>query len=118
MNRLFADPRLGDRTCRRAGLVVGSLIDPAAVSNPHIRAHASEGRLFRLVLEEVLRAHGVASWAIVDKLLGPHAAKALGRPESTIKKTVSAFGALLEGPWRADEKAAATAAWIALRQLQ
>ena len=31
----------------RAALVVGSQIDPAEIANPHIRAHALEGRLFR-----------------------------------------------------------------------
>jgi hypothetical protein len=44
--------------CKRQGhspqvlaLVVGSTIDPATVSNEHIRAHAYEGQLFRSALE-------------------------------------------------------------------
>src|SRR5207244_616021 len=33
-----------------AALVVGSQIDPGSIANPHIRAHAFEGQLFRSVL--------------------------------------------------------------------
>jgi hypothetical protein len=33
-----------------AGIVGGSLIDPTLISNLHIRAHASEGRLFSDVI--------------------------------------------------------------------
>ena len=36
---------------RRAALVVGSQIDPAKIANPHIRAHALEGQLFRSAME-------------------------------------------------------------------
>ena len=51
-----------------AGLVVGSDIDPATIANPHIRAHASEGRLFRRVAEDALREAGVPSTVWVEKL--------------------------------------------------
>jgi hypothetical protein len=98
----------------RAALVVGSLIDPARVGNPHIRAHAHEGRLFRTVLEDALRAQRVDCDVIVEKQLSAHAAKALRRSPSVITRTVTAFGKTLGGPWRAEEKAAATAAWLAL----
>jgi len=111
---LLADPRLEGRTCRAAGLVVGSVIDPAAVGNPHIRAHASEGRLFRTVLEDALRARGVTCTILVEKSLGTRASKALGCAASKIKKTVVGFGPVLHGPWRAEVKAAATAAWMVL----
>jgi len=97
-----------------AALVVGSLIDPATVANPHIRAHAHEGRLFRTVLEEALAAHHIACVVIVDKELPARAAKGLGRPPSAVARTVAAFGKTLRGTWRAEEKAAATAAWLAL----
>lgn len=111
---LLADSVLEGRTCRAAGLVVGSVINPAVVGNPHIRAHASEGRLFRTVLEDALRAHGVTCTVLVEKSLGALAPKALGCPASRIKKTVGGFGAVLHGPWRAEEKAAAIAAWMVL----
>jgi hypothetical protein len=102
------------RSVTRAALVVGSLIDPATVANPHIRAHALEGRLFRTVLEESLAAHAVDCDVIVDKQLASQVAKELGRPAS-VARTVASFGKTLGGRWRAEEKAAAMAAWLALR---
>ena len=102
------------RDACRAVLVVGSVIDPAAVANPHIRAHASEGKLFRVVVEDALRVHGIESDVIVDKTLTATAAKRLGRTDGEIRQTVAALGRTLGGPWRADEKAAAMAAWLAL----
>lgn len=99
----------------RAAMVVGSVIDPGTVRNPHVRAHAHEGRLFRSVLEEALQARGVDCDVIVDKQLSERASKDLGRPPAVVARTVLAFGKALGGPWRADEKAAATAAWLALR---
>ena len=99
----------------RAALVVGSLIDPTTVANPHIRAHAHEGQLFRTVLQESLAAHAVDCDVIVDKQLASQAAKELGRPANAVARTVASFGKTLGGRWRAEEKAAATAAWLALR---
>ena len=98
----------------RAALVVGSLIDPDTVANPHIRAHAHEGRLFRTVLEDSLRTHEVDCAVVVDKQLSAQAAKTLGRPPAAIARTVAAFGKSIGGPWRAEEKAAATVAWLVL----
>ena len=98
----------------RAALVVGSVIDPASVGNPHIRAHASEGRLFRTVLEDALRSHGIACDVIVEKHLATQATTDLRRTPGSIARAVAIFGNALGGPWRADEKAAATAAWLAL----
>ena len=38
----------------------------------------------------------------------------LGRPAGQIKMVVEALGKELDGPWRAEEKTAATAAWMVL----
>jgi len=103
----------GDRL--RAGLVVGSVIDPADVANPHIRAHANEGRLFRTVLEDALRTHGIASDVLVEKQLAATARQRLSAVAPSFKRTIETFGKTLGGPWRAEEKAAAVAAWLALR---
>jgi hypothetical protein len=109
---LLKDERLAG--CRGAGLVVGSLIDPAKVGNPHIRAHASEGRLFRTVLESALRCHGVACEVIVEKQLAAKATAGLKRRDAEIRSVLAGFGKSLGAPWRADEKAASIAAWLAL----
>jgi len=99
---------------RRAGLVVGSQIDPAAIANPHIRAHALEGRLFRTVLEEALRSHRLPCLIVVERNAYSQAVAVLARAEDELKRAVSDFGRARSGPWRADEKMAALAAWMAL----
>jgi acetylornithine/succinyldiaminopimelate/putrescine aminotransferase len=99
---------------RGAGLVVGSDIDPAKVASPHIRAHALEGRLFRTVLEDALRLCGVPCVVIVERTAYSQAAKILKRSEAELKREVASWGRSLDGPWRADEKTAALAAWLAL----
>ena len=98
----------------RAALIVGSIIDPEKVGNPHIRAHAHEGRLFRTVLEDALRSRGVRCQVIVEKQLAATSAAGLRRPPREIARTLSAFGRALGSPWRAEEKAAATGAWLSL----
>src|SRR5437667_5272843 len=47
---LLASYRQKGYAIRRAALVVGSQVDPDAIANDHIRAHAFEGQLFRSVL--------------------------------------------------------------------
>jgi hypothetical protein len=114
VDALLEDSCFAGLRCRRAGLVVGSVIDPRKVGNPHIRAHASEGRLFRTVLEEALRSHGVGCDVIVEKQLAAKAAADLGRQNTDIARAIAGFGRTLGGAWRADEKAACVAAWLAL----
>ena len=111
---LLRDDCLAGRRCCGAGLVVGSVIDPKTVGNPHIRAHANEGQLFRTVLADALRPHGMPCDVIVEKTLAEHAVRGLRRTDAEIKKRIGALGKVFGGTWRADEKAACTAAWMAL----
>ncbi len=111
---LLNEEWLDGSTCRGAALVVGSVIEPEKVGNPHIRAHAHEGRLFRVVLQDALRVAGISSEVIVEKQLAKQTASVLRRSERDIARVLDAFGKTLGSPWRADEKAAASAAWIAL----
>jgi hypothetical protein len=111
---LLKDECFGGLRCRGAGLVVGSVIDPAKVGNLHIRAHASEGQLFRTVLAEALTFHGIPCDVSVEKTLAETAAKRLKRSNAEITRTIAALGKTLGGTWRADEKAACVAAWMAL----
>jgi hypothetical protein len=111
---LLKDECFGGLRCRGAGLVVGSVIDPANVGNPHIRAHASEGQLFRTVLEGALKPYGVSCDVSVEKTLAEKAAKRLKRSHAEITRTITALGKTLGGTWRAEEKAACVAAWMAL----
>ena len=100
--------------CRAATIVVGSMIEPETVGNPHIRAHAHEGRLFRVVLEQALRTSGVTCEVIVEKQLAAATARRLSRSPRDIARMIDGFGRALGRPWRSDEKAAAAAAWLAL----
>ena len=111
---LLKDDSFGRLQGRGAGLVVGSVIDPATVGNPHIRAHASEGQLFRTVLADALESHGIACEVFVEKMLAEKAVTGLRRKGPEIARTVAALGKTLGGPWRADDKAACTAAWLLL----
>lgn len=99
---------------RRIGLVVGSTVDPASIANQHIRAHAHEGRLFRTVIEAAAARHRVRSTVVVERELYSVAARALGSTSQRIQRVVAALGSAVGRPWRAQEKAAAIAAWLVL----
>jgi hypothetical protein len=111
---LIADYRKAGYLVRAAGLVVGSDIDPARIANPHIRAHALEGRLFRTVVEEAVHSCGLTALVTVERHAYRHAAEVLKRPLDDLKRTVAILGRSLGGPWRADEKTAALVAWLVL----
>ncbi len=106
---------------RSAGLevtgvgVVGSPDrDLAAIGNPHIRAHAAEGVLFRRVLETAAAKIGRPCLCLDEKGLEALAASRLGLSLAALGARLAGFGRTLGRPWRADERAAATAAWLAL----
>ena len=97
-----------------AGIVVGSAGDPKTIKNDHIRAHAEEGRLFRVVIEDAARRLGLKPTVTVERQIFARAATILRRPERLLKSQVTALGRGLGGPWRAEEKAATVAAWMLL----
>lgn len=97
-----------------AGLVVGSLNDPGRIANQHIRIHALEGQLFREVVEQALAAGGLECSVWRERDLYAAAAKLLRDTEPQIRSTVTALGREIDGPWRAEQKAAAVAAWLVL----
>ena len=99
---------------RGVGIVVGSVIDPAQIANPHIRAHASEGALFRRVVDNAARRSGLGSIVVRERDVYPAAARATRRTETRMKGAVAELGGAVDGPWRAEEKTAAAAAWLVL----
>lgn len=99
---------------RAAGLVVGSLVDPATLHNEHIRAHGLEGQLFRTALEDALRKHEISCNVLLEKTAYTTASQALRKSPAEAKRTIASLGESHEGSWRAEEKLAALAAWIAL----
>jgi hypothetical protein len=114
VDALLQDPCVARQPCCGAGLVVGSVLDPMRIGNLHIQAHAMEGQLFRTVLADALRSHGIACDVTVEKTLADKAVKALHRREDELRRTLAALGKSLGGAWRADEKAACAAAWLVL----
>jgi hypothetical protein len=99
---------------RRAALVVGSVIDPGSIANPHIRAHALEGRLFRTTLEAALQSRGIQCAVFIERDTYSTASNLLRQSHTQIHRTLAHLGRSVNGPWRADQKLAALAAWMSL----
>ena len=97
-----------------AGVVVGSLIDPRDIANDHIRIHALEGQLFRTAVQDALARHRLACATWRERDLLQVAVKQLGRTESSLQRVLTSLGREAAGPWRAEQKRAALAAWIVL----
>ncbi len=111
---VVAEYQAAGHQIRGVGVVVGSEVDPERIANPHIRAHASEGRLFRTVVEEAARECGLQCTTMVERGLLERATEALSRPGVELKRVVAGLGRSVEGRWRVEEKAAALAAWVVL----
>lgn len=112
VTKLLADYRRKGYAIARAALVVGSQLDPATIANPHIRAHALEGQLFRSVLEQALNSHGIRTIILLERDAYAKAAARLKTPLDDVRRTVRDLGRIIEGPWRVDQKLAAVAAWL------
>lgn len=112
--KLLAGYRQQNFAIKRAALVVGSQIDPHSVTNPHIRAHALEGQLFRSVLQESLHAHRILSDVLIERDAYARAAVQLKQSNENVRRVIQKFGRDTKAPWRAEQKLAAVAAWVAL----
>jgi len=88
--------------------------DLKRIGNPHIRAHAAEGVLFRRVLAVGAEANGLKSHTFSDRNFDEAAAAKLGASYSLVKRSLSSLNAAVAPPWRNDEKQAAMAAWLML----
>jgi hypothetical protein len=99
-----------------AGIVVGSLIDPDQIANDHIRIHALEGKLFRGIVKDATDRRRLASLVSRERDLYGFAAISLKRSESDLRQRINELGRSVEGPWRAEHKAAALAAWLVIAQ--
>jgi hypothetical protein len=97
-----------------AALVVGSLLDPASLHNEHIRAHGLEGQLFQTVLKDAFHAQGIPCAVMLEKGAYARAARELRTTEGAAKRMIAKLGESQDGCWRAEEKLAALAAWMAL----
>jgi len=89
--------------------------DLEKLGNFHIRAHAAEGILFRKVIETAAEKHKLRWRGFSDRDILPTAAAELDLPDEQVGSVLAAIGRAAGRPWRQDERAAAVAAWLALR---
>lgn len=82
------------------------------IGNPHIRAHAAEGILYRRAIETAAVRCRLACRAFSDRDFETQAVDALRCTTSRLRSVMAAIGRAAGRPWRADERAAAAAAWI------
>jgi len=84
------------------------------IGNPHIRAHAAEGILFRQVLESATKANRLRHRTFAEKDLEELAALELGLTIAQLRQYLSEIGRSAGSPWRTEQRIAATAAWLTL----
>ena len=117
LTRLLKDYRRKGFQIMRAVLLVGSQIDPVDIANPHKRAHALEGRLFRSAVEETLRAHEIRTEVLLESDAYPTVAAQLEQSTDDVKRAIQDLrrsAPANDGRWRAEEKLAALAGLFAL----
>jgi hypothetical protein len=114
LGALFAQLRSEGHAIRCVGIVGAPERNLAAIASPHIRAHAAEGVLFRKVLEAGAAANDARCWTFPERQIENLAISRLGFSSGILRGRLAEFGQRLGRPWRADEKAAAMAAWLAL----
>ncbi len=90
--------------------------DLARIGNPHIRAHAGEGILFRRVLEVGADSNQLKWQGFSDRDFDKAAAARVGADYSKTRRRLDDLRQSVSAPWRADEKQAALAAWIVLHK--
>lgn len=100
------------------GIVGARDRDLARIGNYHIRAHAAEGLLFRRVLDLAADANGLRRRTFPDRDFEELVAIELAAGSAAIMRKLNDLGRSLPPPWRADEKQAATAAWLVLHGLR
>ncbi len=95
--------------------IVGSLErDLSKIGNYHIRAHAAEGLLFRRVLEFAAQANRLPHRTFPEKTLLTQASAELGTTGAQLNNHLKSIGHSAGPPWRAEQRIAATAAWLTL----
>ena len=99
---------------RAIGIVGAKDRDLSRIGNSHIRAHAAEGVLFRRVLDDAARANGLPFRTFPEREFEQLLKDELGSKADSTRKKLNEAARSLSPPWRADEKLAATAAWLVL----
>ncbi|HKR37711.1 MAG TPA: hypothetical protein VJT10_22900 [Steroidobacteraceae bacterium] len=103
---------------KRAGMVVGSVIDPDSLGNPHVRVHALEGKLFREVVAEALAQEQIHCGVLVERDAYAKAAADVASSEPKLRTEIAALGHGRIKPWRSEEKLATLAARWSMQRMQ
>ncbi|HEX7721057.1 MAG TPA: hypothetical protein VF397_02790 [Pyrinomonadaceae bacterium] len=115
--KLIEEQRTKGLKIAGVGIVGAPDRDLARIGNPHIRAHAGEGVLFRRVLDLAAQSNGLKWQVFSDRNFDETIAAKLGVKHLPVKQSLSDLGRAIPPPWRADEKQAAMAAWFVLSGL-
>jgi hypothetical protein len=113
---LIRQYRIAGHQLAGAGVVVGSMIDPAQIVNDHIRIHALEGQLFRTVVEDAAVRNRLPCSIWRERDLYAVAAAVVKQPERRLRDALAALRRGVAGSWRAEQKTAALAAWLVLTE--
>ena len=100
----------------RAAIVVGSVVDPDSLGNPHVRVHALEGKLFREVVIEALAGQRIDCGVLVERDAYARVAADVSSTEQQLRAGIAALGQGRIKPWRSEEKLATLAAWWKLQR--
>lgn len=112
--RLVREARTDGLVVCGVGIVGAGDRNLEKIGSAHIRAHAAEGVLFREVLQAAAAANDLPNRRFDERSLDAAAEAELKLPIEEIKAVLAEMGRSAGSPWRADEKAAAVAAWLAL----
>ena len=116
LKEIIEELRANGQKVAAAGIVGAPDRELARIGNPHIRAHAAEGVLFRHALELGARSNGLKLRAFSDRDFDKSAAAELGGDYAGLKQRLDHLRQAVAPPWRADEKHAAMAAWMVLNR--
>jgi hypothetical protein len=116
--RALASLRAGGDEVVGCGVLLGSGMPRWSVGEilaVHMRMHKAEGELFREALVAGATRAGLGVMGIREKELEVRAAEALRLPPQERGARLAEVGRRAGAPWARDQKEAALAAWIALR---
>ena len=113
--------KLGEAEYRlsRFGLLVASgraLPDLEKILAAHTLIHTADGELFREALSFAGKKHGLREFRLRERGLLGCGAESLCLSEGALLRRLAELGRGLGPPWSQDEKYAALAAWLALRE--
>jgi len=114
LSNLIRELQSEDLKIAGVGIVGSADRDLGKIGNYHIRAHAAEGLLFRQVLEFAAKANKLKHRSFIERNLQTQAAAELGLTVPKLNSYLASLGRSAGPPWRTDQRAAATSAWLTL----